>query len=87
MVGRKLNPTLTLGQALHYVHSDSTVSKFATDLGLDIANIYCGSSELNAMRNEAIHGSKHSREAAGRMRSLLLEQPSILAHLFKQASE
>ena len=84
MVGGQLNPTLTLGQVLHYVHSDSPVSKVATELGLDVTKIYRGSSELNAMRNNAIHGSKHTREAAGRIRSLLLEQPSILTHLFKE---
>jgi len=85
MVRGRLNRNLTLGQALHFIHNDPIVSKFVTELGLDVEKIYRGSSELNDVRNDAIHEAGHTRANAERVRSILLGQPSILAHLFKEA--
>jgi hypothetical protein len=85
VVRGRLNRTLTLGDTLHFIHNDPTISKFVTELGLDVARIYRGTSELNNARNDAIHGKGHTREDAERVRSILLGQSSILAHLFKEA--
>jgi len=85
IVRGQLNRTLTLGRALHYVHNDTMVKKFVTELGLNAEMIYWESSELNNARNDAIHEKKRGREAAARVRSILLKPPSILSYLFNGA--
>lgn len=82
MVGGRLNRTLTVGQALRFLNKDP-VSKFVAELGIDANKLQSGTSELNITRNQAVHGSSHTREDADRVRGLLLGNPSILAHLFK----
>jgi hypothetical protein len=84
MVKGRLNPSLGLGQVLHYLHDDMTVSKYVKELGFDVDKIYRRSSELNNARNQAVHGQQHTRKNAEAMRNLLLGQPSILSHLFKE---
>jgi len=85
LIDGKLNRSLTLGTALHFIQNDPNIYKVVKELGFNADRICERCRQLTKLRNDAVHGKGHSREDAESVRSLLLGQPSILADLFKES--